>query len=234
MNTIDLLDKLDFPLKLGLEGENALVSKQTLMDAYLSAASLQFNRQLFGLDTNQTLLSDLNLNRVSAELPVLSSNFDLFKRFTPEIESSINSKDLLDTKVILDLNKFDSMQMSKSNEPKVNISHEGSSQPDTELDSYTKIEEKATPKPAPRRGKRKVDKTNIGEFIADERRRLMRKLESCEEDRVVFRRRVKNSKKDPKVSAENYRGSRYWGVSKNKSKWQVISCSYSFHNAYIR
>lgn len=45
MNTIDLLDKLNLPSKLGLSDEDALFNKKTIMDAYLSAASLQFSKQ---------------------------------------------------------------------------------------------------------------------------------------------------------------------------------------------
>ena len=70
--------------------------------------------------------------------------------------------------------------------------------------------------------KKKSAKGNVNEFIAEERRRLIKKLNSCDGDRVVFQKRVKSSQKDPKVTADNYRGSKFWGVSKNKSKWQVM------------
>jgi len=189
------------------------------MDAYLSAASLQFNRQLFSLN-NPNSLTDLSLNSLSAGLPKLSTSIDLFNSFTTVEEST--QKRCLNNKGT-DINKFEPLPMLKSSLFKVSpqISQEGSSQPDTELDSYTKMEEKVAPKVPGKRGKRKIDKTNIKEFVADERRRLYRKMENCRGEKVVFNRRVKNSKKDPKISAENYRGSRYWGVSKNKSKWQV-------------
>ena len=72
------------------------------------------------------------------------------------------------------------------------------------------------------KNKKDGKKSDINQLIVDERRRLTKKLDSCEDDRIVFKRRVKNSQKDPKISADTYRGSRYWGVSKNKSKWQVI------------
>jgi hypothetical protein len=76
-------------------------------------------------------------------------------------------------------------------------------------------------KTAPKIGRKKSQKANINEIISEERRRLIRKLESSTSERIVFQKRFKNSKKDPKISADNYRGSRFWGVSKNKSKWQV-------------
>lgn len=109
-------------------------------------------------------------------------------------------------------------------ESKANIHNcpEGSSQGETESESYTKHEaEQVAVAKSSLKGKKKIDKDNIGEFIAEERRRLMKKIDACDLDRIVFKRRVKNSKKDPKISADNYRGSRFWGVSKNKSKWQV-------------
>jgi hypothetical protein len=111
-------------------------------------------------------------------------------------------------------------------ESKANILNcqEGSSQGETESESYTKHEaEQVAIVKSSLKGKKKIDKDNIGEFIAEERRRLMKKIDTCDFGRIVFKRRVKNSKKDPKISADNYRGSRFWGVSKNKSKWQVSS-----------
>lgn len=230
MNTIDLLDKLNLPGRIGLEGDDALFSKQVIMDAYLSAASLQFNRQLFGLDSTQSCLMDgrshdatQSLNGLSADLPKASANIDLFKAYTPETRPTTDSFESNDTKVVVDLMKVNN-PLEDFYESKANIFNcqEGSSQGETESESYTKLEaEQEKLNKTSRKGKKKVDKSNIGEFIAEERRRLMKKLEACDLDRIVYKRRIKNSKKDPKISADNYRGSRFWGVSKNKSKWQV-------------
>lgn len=223
MNTIDLLDKLNLPTRIGLEGDEALFHQQVIMDAYLSAASVNFNRQLFGVDSSVSAMDAksfdgmFNLNSASAELPKPAMNIDLFKQYGQDNQDAVCDTYANDTKIVVDL-----MDLY---EAKADIlqCQEGSSQGETESESYTKLEaeiKKSTPKSS-KKGKKKVDKSNIAEFVAEERRRLMKKLASCEMDRVVYKRRVKNNKKDPKVSADNYRGSRYWGVSKNKSKWQV-------------
>ena len=223
MNTIDLLNKLNLPTMIGLENDNAIFNKTIIMDAYLSASSLRFNKQLFGVDSTQTsMMNYLSINGIGAVMPRLSSNFDLFQRYTPEIDASISQAGFADTRILVDFGK----SIEVKDTPK--LWKEGSSQIETELDSYTKIEEKAEPKKSTRRGKRKIDKTNIAEFVADERRRLLKKIENTDNDRIVFKKRVKNSQKNPKISAENYRGSRYWGVSKNKSKWQVSILPTSF------
>ena len=62
----------------------------------------------------------------------------------------------------------------------------------------------------------KSEKANIGEFIENQRRRLLKKLEACKDTKIIFKKRIKYSKKDPKISEENFRGSSFWGVSKNK------------------
>lgn len=218
MNIIHLLDKLNFPNSVGLEGEEALYNKKTIMDAYLSVASLTFNRQLLGLETAP--VSYVGLNSISAELPKLSSNFDLFEKFTPSHDQSINNKCMMQASGMLDMQNFEPAPIAAPVESKTNA-QESSSQVDTDLDSYTKAEEEASPKQA-KKGKRKTENLDIQEFIKDMRRRLLAKLDSCNTDKLVFKKRVKSLRKNAKVGAKNYRGSRYWGVSKNKSKWQVM------------
>lgn len=90
MNTIDLLDKLNLPTKIGLEGEDALFNKKTIMDAYLSAATSHFNRPLFQSNfafdmssTERAYDSLFTPNQVSADLPKQAS-FDLFKMMGPD------------------------------------------------------------------------------------------------------------------------------------------------------
>jgi hypothetical protein len=235
MNTIDLLDKLNLPTRIGLEGDEALFNQQVIMDAYLSAASVNTNRQLLGGDGSANA-SDarsfdgmFNLNSASPEMPKGNMNIDLFKAYGQDTQEAVCDSDLNDTRIVVDLMKLKDYPLADLYEAKTNIlqCQEGSSQGETESESYTKLEaelNRATQKPS-RKGKKKVDKSNISEFVAEERRRLMKKLDSCEMDRTVYKRRVKNNKKDPKVSADNYRGSKYWGVSKNKSKWQVCLVS---------
>lgn len=213
MNTINLLDKLELPVKIGLDGEDLLFHKKTIMDAYLSAASLEFNRQLFGLDNTAASMSFLDLKEAGG-VPALPQEFDLFTLFTPEIDSSATVPKIDNLKTPYDLANVGQMK------PLTQLCQDGSSQGDTEIDSSTKIEKAEKVAPKPKRGKRKVEKVNIEEFVADERRRLLKKLESGM-NRIIFKRRIKNTKRDPKVSVHNYRGSKYWGVSKNKSKWQV-------------
>lgn len=234
MNTIDLLDKLNLPSKIGLEGEDALFNKKTIMDAYLSAASLQFNRQLFGMDSLCTgVVNDrssdslLTLNHLAGDMPKPSGSFDLFKMYTGDAANSSTEVNFNDTKVVLDLMKIRDYPLTDMYDNNKGIFHSqeaSNSQSETELESYTKLETDHVDaqKPKKTRGKKKNDKLDINEFVSDERRRLLKKLESCEEERTIFKRRVKNNKKDPKISADNYRGSRFWGVSKNKSKWQVM------------
>jgi hypothetical protein len=226
MNTIDLLDKLNLPSQLGLDGDNALFSKKTIMDAYLSAASLQFNKQFMSGDNLYSTNNGFYDNSMNMDLPKTSS-VDLFKMLGADNVSTVNDDDSTDTKIVLDL-----MKMSDLNQhtdpimtadlvisPKVQSdSHDLI---DTESESYTKLEADHK-KVSAKKGKgKKGDKSDINVTINEERRRLLKKLDSCEDDRTVFKRRVKNSKKN-QVNAENYRGSRFWGVSKNKSKWQVM------------
>ena len=59
-------------------------------------------------------------------------------------------------------------------------------------------------------------------FMREERRKLMIRLEKSEMDRTIFKKRSKKLRKNAKHNDANYRGSRFWGVSKNKSKWQVM------------
>lgn len=135
--------------------------------------------------------------------------------------STPNEEDCLDTKIVLD---FSDLLKSASDIPLLQDAQTMKSQEvsqsqdqlDTESESYTKLEmmQKGASKA------KKSDKSDIGTIIGEERRRLLKKLESCDDDRIVFKRRVKNNKKN-QANAENYRGSQYWGVSKNKSKWQV-------------
>lgn len=67
-------------------------------------------------------------------------------------------------------------------------------------------------------------KTNFdaNAFMREERRKLLMKLEKSTDDRVIFQKRAKKLRKNAKHDDENYRGSRYWGVSRNKSKYQVM------------
>ena len=65
-------------------------------------------------------------------------------------------------------------------------------------------------------------KFDAAEFIKEERRKLLVRLEKSEDDRIVFHKRSKKLRKNAKHDDVNYRGSRFWGVSKNKAKWQVM------------
>lgn len=232
MNTIDLLDKLNLPTRIGLYGDEALFNKKTIMDAYLSAASLQFNRQLFGLDASQSSGNTegrsegtLGLNQLSADLMKPYTSFDLFKMLDADAATPPMMCDFSDSRIVLDLMKTNECPIEAFYSPKTNIlqcQEASHSLGETESESYTKLEqqeEKA--EKSSKKGKKKVEKSNINEIICEERRRLIKKLDACTPERAIFKRRVKNNKKDPKISADNYRGSRFWGVSKNKSKWQV-------------
>ena len=222
MNTIDLLDKLNFPTKLGLDGDDALFNKKTIMDAYLSAASLQFNSQLYSGESftsnSNNEGSTYSLNQMCSDL-IKPSSVDLFKMLKSD-DAFYNQEQVDDMRIVLDINKptdVANQVMSEVVPYKCQEVSESPEQIETESDSYTKIEAENHKKKS--RGK-KGDKSDINIIINEERRRLLKKLDSCEGDRIVFKRRVKNSKKN-QANAENYRGSKYWGVSKNKSKWQV-------------
>jgi len=228
MNSIDLLDKLNLPAKLGLEGEDALFSKKTIMDAYLSAASLQFNRQFF---SNESIYNNgindggFSLNQMCMDLPKAPS-VDLFKMLGSDSVTTDNSEEGTDTKIVLDLMKMNDMNsycnhmMPEVVQDKSQEVSQSQDQIDTESESYTKLETEHKKHSAKKGKAKRGDKSDINSIIQEERRRLCKKLDSCSEDRVVFKRRVKNAKKN-QANAENYRGSKYWGVSKNKSKWQV-------------
>ena len=106
MNTIDLLNKLNLPSIIGLENDNSIFNKTIIMDAYLSASSLRFNKQLFGVDSTQTsMMNYLSINGIGAVMPRLSSNFDLFQRYTPEIDASISQAGFADTRILVDFGK---------------------------------------------------------------------------------------------------------------------------------
>ena len=47
-------------------------------------------------------------------------------------------------------------------------------------------------------------------------------MERSNDEQTIFYKRIKKLRKNAKHGDTNYRGSRYWGVSKNKSKWQVM------------
>ena len=82
--------------------------------------------------------------------------------------------------------------------------------------------EKKQPTVKPIQRKRTKKEFNETEYIKEERRRLLLRLENSENDKVVFYQRIKKLRKNAKHGDKSYRGSRYWGVSKNKSKWQVM------------
>jgi len=229
MNTIDLLDKLNLPKKIGLDYDDALLNQKTIMDAYLSAASLQFHRQLF---TNDNMFGwgnydggCLSLNQFCSDLAKQSS-VDLFRMLGSERVITENKfEDETETKIVLDLKKIAEQNMdlpTVSNMMQMKCQEVSQSQElaDTESESYTKLEIEHNKK-AERKGKGK--NSDISKFVNEQRRRLLKKLDSCEDNRIIFKMRLKNSKKDLTKSADNYRGSRYWGVSKNKSKWQVTN-----------
>ena len=234
MNTIDLLDKLNLPVKIGLEGDDALFSKMTIMDAYLSAASLQCSRPKFFPDNS----FNWSYNGGASDFMFMQSQmtsdvgrnapFDLFKMIGADGVPQGQEDEDSETKVILDLMKLKDLAQFDTDElrqgrGKCQDDSKGHDQIETESESYTKLEtemKKEKMKKSKKEGK-KTSKSDINQLITDERRRLLKKLDSCEDDRIVFKRRIKNSQKDPTVSADTYRGSRYWGVSKNKSKWQV-------------
>jgi hypothetical protein len=154
------------------------------------------------------------------------SQFDLFKQVGTE-GKQVDQEDSNDTRIALDLSKFKDLWQIDAIErkPKITKSQDdskGHDQIDTESDSCNKFEYDLKQYEIPEiKNEKKTEKSEIGSLINDERRRLLKKLDSCDDERIIFKRREKNSKKDPKVSADTYRGSRYWGVSKNKSKWQV-------------
>lgn len=232
MNTIDLLDKLNFPVKIGLEGENALFNRMTIMDAYLSAAALEQSILNSTMNSYGFNNSDRSQDYLFAQ-PQNQNDFggisqpNLFK----QIEAGsklVDQEDSNDTKIALDLSKFKDLWQIEADDRKQRMGRsqddsKGHDQIDTESDSFNRLEAdfKAFEKPEAKKVEKKTDKSDVGSLINDERRRLLKKLDSCDDDRIVFKRREKNGKKDPKVSADTYRGSRYWGVSKNKSKWQV-------------
>lgn len=234
MNSIDLLDKLNLPIRIGLVGEEALFNQKTIMDAYLSAASLQFNRNLFGLDSSCNWVTNekagnesmFSLNQISSDLPKMSPSFDLFKMLGAENPAFENTEDIIETKIVLDIMKIKDYPLTDLHDGNRNIlqyQEASNSQNETESESYTKLEQEIHRRDLSplKKGKKKVDRSDINHLVSEERRRLLKKLQSCDNNRLIFKRRVKNSKKDPKISADTYRGSRFWGVSKNKSKWQV-------------
>lgn len=232
MNTIDLLDKLNLPVKIGLEGDEALFNRMTIMDAYLSAAALQQNKynssiNSYGWNSYDRTQDNLFVQPQSQLDFGGISQFDLFKQIGTD-GRPVDQEDSNDTKIALDLSKFKDLWQIEADDRKQKVSKgqddsKGHDQIDTESDSFNRYEYdfKQYEKPEARKNDRKTEKAEVGSLISDERRRLIKKLDSCEDDRIVFKRREKNGKKDPKVSADTYRGSRYWGVSKNKSKWQV-------------
>lgn len=229
MNTIDLLDKLNLPTKIGLDEHDVLLNKKTIMDAYLSAASMQFNRQLYSNDclfnTGNFELESFSFANMCTDL-VKSPSFDLFKMIGSSGDS-FNNDESSDTKIVLDLSQADYAPQSYQVMPglvqdKCQETSQIHDLADTESESFTKLENEHQQKRKIRRTKSKrSDKGDINDLINDERRRLLAKLDSCESDRIVFKRRVKNNKKDLSANADTYRGSKFWGVSKNKSKWQV-------------
>jgi hypothetical protein len=226
MNTIDLLDKLNFASIIGLQGDQALQSQKIIMDAYLSAVSAQPCKKTFGQDTAITIgvNAEVSLNQLSADIVKPNMSFNLFNVFKDDLLPAETIQHTQSNQVMLAANNSRSSldQLYQNNKISTEAERSNSDHVDTESDSYTKHEMEQAKKTAPKIGRKKSQKANINEIISEERRRLIRKLESSTSERIVFQKRFKNSKKDPKISADNYRGSRFWGVSKNKSKWQVM------------
>ena len=87
MNSIDLIDKLKLPSLIGLEGEEALMSQKTIMDAYLSAASyetfMNTNSSENGAGLHKKTENSANqlVYLVASPLvPENSGNIDLFQK----------------------------------------------------------------------------------------------------------------------------------------------------------
>lgn len=234
MNTIDLLDKLDLPVKIGLEGSNALFNRMTIMDAYLSAASLHCTKQKMHSESSFSWnysreTSDFLFSQPQPLDAGRTAPFDLFKMVGKDSVAVGQDTEDGSSRVALDLLKLKDLGQFNLDEQrqlkgKCQDDSKGPDQNETESESYTKLELETKMEQTSKSKKtgKKISKSDINQLIMDERRRLLKKLDSCETDRIVFKRRIKNSQKDPAMSADTYRGSRYWGVSKNKSKWQVI------------
>ena len=177
MNSVNLLEKLFAPSQLGLSQEETSFTQQTIMDAYLSAVSQETNRQILGFDSISFLKDTQNMGN---GLFLDTKNFDniksidLFKEYTPEIDASTQSGNNLG-KFSIDLNKNANHDFEINNGALsvTQVQQEANIQEETELDSYTKIGNKAG-SGKQRSPKAKIDKNNIGEFMANERRRLLK------------------------------------------------------------
>jgi hypothetical protein len=234
MNTIDLLDKLNLPIKLGLEGDDALNSQKTIMEAIISAASLQMNHLLYNTEMvrttpplNRASSGEVTLNQLSQDIVKHSQSFDLFKVFCDDVSAVSEDFTSGETKIVVDLYKLQESSLDTASEGDHRVHCFGKAiteKVETEYDIYSKVEPEKMRKTRKNvtSTNKKSAKGNVNEFIAEERRRLIKKLTSCEGDKIIFQRRAKSNQKDPKVTADNYRGSKFWGVSKNKSKWQVM------------
>ena len=146
MNTFDLLDKLNLPVKIGLEGDEAMLNRMTIMDAYLSAAALQSNR---GSSVNSYSWSyndrtpDFLFSQPQQDFGGISQ-FDLFKLIGAD-GKPVDQEDSNDTRISLDLSKFKDLWQIESDDRKQRIGKsqddsKGHDQVDTESDSYNRFE----------------------------------------------------------------------------------------------
>lgn len=190
MNTIDLLDKLDLSVKIGLEGSDALLNRMTIMDAYLSAASLQCKRPKFcespyswnysGCTTDFLFSQTQQTNDAGRPAPI-----DLFKMIGKDgvpvgQEGDDNfSRVTLDLMKLKDLAQFD-IEEQRLAKGKYQDDSKGPDQIETESESYTKLEleTKLENTAMNRKTGKKTNKSDINQLIMDERRRLLKKLYS--------------------------------------------------------
>ncbi|CAI2374765.1 unnamed protein product [Moneuplotes crassus] len=216
MNCQSLLEKLSHPLSLGLETERASSLQEIVLGAYLSASKMEI--------TDKIQVSSLGL---------------FCPPFTCEVRKESNTQDpkTSDAKGACIEDKAQTQQLSQMefDSERLVLDLNCSSDPSAPKDSLKESEiidltstrtvdlvPKSPLKPRRTKKKFRVDRNNIEEFTANERRRLMKKLQSCSQEKLIFQKRIKKVKKDPKISEEDYRGSKYWGVSKNKARWQVM------------
>jgi len=222
MSSLTLSAKLQLPFKLGMQQNQCAYLEQILMDSFISGATMDKSMEYAGVSSYPQ--TGASLNEVSRSL----NSWDLITKLNKKEEKdSASSQIYMDSmnygfQPITDQlsTDFVSYEQNVQNLQPIQIKLDTLKD---EISTEQSLDNSTTTKHSkeiktPKKGK----DSDAVSFMQEERRKLIQKINKSSDDQAIFQKRVKKLRKNAQHGAESYRGSRYWGVSKNKSKWQVM------------
>lgn len=222
MSTPSLSTKLQFASKLGMGHAQCAYLENILMDSFLNVYAEQRT-----MHSGRNLAAPIQtLNDLSANLSPIDliskmgqkeedKAFQSMEKLFAPLQMTLCQDSSTEIDQVSECLKFTSPILSETIENKIVKQDESDnvSKTNEENTITSNIAKDYTP------SKKDFDSNH---FVHDERRKLLNKLEHSTDDRIIFNKRTKKLRKNAKHDDESYRGSRFWGVSKNKSKWQVM------------